>query len=76
MQKWYSCGEGSWAPGSAPGVTEGGRKDEGDREAEWPPGQERGPEEGEGGKEKGRGLGTTFSHTRCPDGGVLTLTVM
>lgn len=48
------------------GVRKRGRKDEGDREAEWPPDQEGGLEE-VGGKEKGKGLGATFSHTRGPD---------
>lgn len=54
-----SYGEGSWAPGNALGVSKRGRKDRDRRQT----GQEGGPEEVEGGKEKGKGLGATFPHT-------------
>lgn len=54
-ETWHSCGEGSWAPGNALRVSKRGKKD-GDREVEWPPGQEGGPQEIEGDKEKGKGL--------------------
>lgn len=63
---WLSYGEDSWAPGHAPGVSQRGRKDEGDRR-KWPPDPEGGSEKVGGSKEKGKVLGATFSHTRGPD---------